>query len=158
MRIAVLSDTHLERVGPRFEDIYAKYLSGADVILHAGDWVCVELVDFLTQKTLHGVSGNMDPPEVRRILPPKKVLELGSRRLGLIHGWGSPKGLEDRIAGEFEAVDAIIYGHSHRPQCHFREGTLFFNPGTATGFSAAGRHTMGFLDLGESIRGDIIEL
>ena len=55
-------------------------------------------------------------------------------------------------------MDVIIYGHSHRAVSHEREGVLFFNPGTATGFSSEDIHTIGVLELGDSIQGEIIEV
>jgi len=30
-----------------------------------------------------------------------------------------------------DKVDAVIYGHSHRPKIETKNGTLFFNPGSA---------------------------
>jgi len=95
---------------------------------------------------------------VQNLLPARRVIEIGGYRFGLIHGWGSSEGLEGRIRSEFEAVDIIIYGHSHQAANHVREGVLFLNPGTATGFSSAGLHSLGVLDLEDSIRGEIIEL
>ncbi|MBW1827869.1 MAG: metallophosphoesterase family protein, partial [Deltaproteobacteria bacterium] len=58
----------------------------------------------------------------------------------------------------FNEVDVIIYGHSHQAESHEREGVLFFNPGTATGFSSEGLHSIGVLELGDSIQGQIIEV
>jgi len=133
-------------------------LSDKDVILHAGDIVSTEIVDFLSRKEFHGVHGNMDPPEVKELLPSKKVIELGPYRLGLIHGWGPSAGLGDRIWSEFQRVDVIVYGHSHHAANHIREGVLLFNPGTATGFSSSGIHTIGVLELDDTIRGEIISL
>lgn len=154
--IGVLSDTHLHDVTKELREIYDNYLSEKDIILHAGDIVSPEIVGFLSRKTFHGVHGNMDPPQVRELLPRKKVLELGPYRLGLIHGWGPSAGLEDRICSEFHDVDVIVYGHSHHPQNMIREGVLLFNPGTATGFSSSSRHSIGMLELSDAIEGEII--
>jgi len=158
MKVGVLSDTHLHRVTKQFREIYDNYLSDKDLILHAGDVVSPEVVDFLGRKHFYGVSGNMDPLDVQNLLPARKVIEIGGYRLGIIHGWGSSDGLEGRIRSEFEAVDIIIYGHSHQAANHIRDGVLFFNPGTATGFSSEGLHSLGVLYLEDSIRGEIIEL
>ena len=158
MKIGVLSDTHLNRVTEGFKEIYDKYLSDKDLILHAGDVVSTEIVDFLSMKAFHGVCGNMDPSDVQSVLPSKKIIKIGSHRIGLIHGWGGHSNLEDRIRPEFSDVDMIIYGHSHRAVNHKKNGTLFFNPGTATGFSSSGLHSIGVLEVDETIRGKIIEL
>ncbi|MDY6971946.1 MAG: metallophosphoesterase family protein [Thermodesulfobacteriota bacterium] len=157
MKIGVLSDTHLHRVTREFGEIYDKYLSDKDVILHAGDVVSVEIVEFLSRKEFYGVHGNMDPLEIRKLLPRKKIIELGSFRLGLIHGGGrASSGLEDRIWAEFEGVEAIVYGHSHQATNHMRDGVLLFNPGAATSFSCSGTHSIGVLELDDTIRGEII--
>jgi len=50
MKIGVLSDTHRGGVTKKFREIYDKYLSDKDLILHAGDVVSTEIVDFLSQK------------------------------------------------------------------------------------------------------------
>ncbi len=158
MKIGVLSDTHLNRVTEGFKKIYDKYLSDKDLILHAGDVVSTDIVDFLSMKMFHGVCGNMDPSDVQGVLPSKKIIKIGSHRIGLIHGWGGHSDLEDRIRSEFREVDVIIYGHSHQAVSHKKNGILFFNPGTATGFSSSGLHSIGVLEVDKTIRGEIIEL
>ena len=158
MKIGVLSDTHLDRVTEGFREIYDKYLSDKDLILHAGDIVSTDIVDFLRRKEFHGVCGNMDPSNVQRVLPSKKIIKIGRYRIGLIHGWGISSGLEDRIRSEFREVDVIIYGHSHQAVNYERHGILFFNPGTATGYSSSAFHSIGVLELDDTIRGEIIEL
>ncbi len=158
MRIGVISDTHLKGVSPRLIQIYEDYLSDVDMIIHAGDLVCVEVADFLSRKPIHVVQGNMDYMDVKERFPQRKVIEVGGFRLGLIHGWGSPFGIEKRIRPEFDDVHAIIYGHSHRPANHIDEGVAFFNPGTASGFSIGGSHSVGILDIGEAIKGDIVRV
>ena len=158
MKIGVLSDTHLRGVNKWFREIYERYLSDKDLILHAGDVVSTEIVDFLSQKDFKGVYGNMDPIEVQERLAAKSVIELGPYRIGLIHGWGASGGLEDRIWAEFENVDVIVYGHSHHTANHLRDDVLLFNPGTATGYSSSGIHSIGVLELDHTIRGKIITL
>ena len=158
MKIGVLSDTHLRGVTKGFREIYEKYLSDKDLILHAGDVVSTEIVDFLSQKNFKGVYGNMDPIAVQKRLSAKSVIELGPYRIGLIHGWGASAGLEDRIWGAFQNVDVIVYGHSHHNANHLRDNVLLFNPGTATGFSSSGTHSIGILEVDQKICGKIITL
>ena len=158
IKIGVLSDTHLQGLSKELEHIFEEYLIDKDLVLHAGDVVSEEILDFLGQKELHAVHGNMDPFEVQRRLPGKSVLELGAFRIGLVHGWGPSAGLEDRVISEFKDVDVIVYGHSHIAANHTRDGILFFNPGTATGYASSGIHSIGTLELGETITGRIIPL
>jgi len=158
MRIGVLSDTHLHRSERGLRPVFDQYLVGVDLIFHAGDYVSSDIIAFLSRKPFHGVQGNMDSLEVKSSLPEKKVIEIAGHRIGLIHGWGSPEGLEDRILNEFRDVDAVVYGHSHKPANHVKEGVLLFNPGTVTGFSQEGIHTFGILECGDTLHGEIIEV
>jgi len=158
LKIGVLSDTHLYRVTGDLRNIYDQYLSDMDIILHAGDFVSEEVVKFFSRKKFHGVHGNMDPFVVKAMLPEKKVMELGPYRLGIIHGWGSPEGLEERIRPEFQNMDVIVYGHSHMAVNHVREGILYFNPGTSIGFPPSNIQTIGILELDATIKGKIMKI
>jgi putative phosphoesterase len=158
MNIGVISDTHLYRVSDEFKAIYKKYLSEMDFILHAGDICSLDVVEFMKNDNFHGVSGNMDPMEVKAKLPDKKIVMAGPYRIGLIHGWGSSEGLENRVLKEFTDVDIIVYGHSHRAFNYIKNGVLLFNPGTATGPSLKGGNSLGILELDEKINGRIVTL
>ncbi|MEJ2477978.1 MAG: metallophosphoesterase family protein [Desulfobacterales bacterium] len=161
MRIGVLADTHLGD-SPQNRDfltrLVADVLAPVDLLLHAGDLVSPELLDLFGDCPVHAVRGNMDPavPGV----PLKKTLRVAGMTLGLIHGWGPPQGLEDRVAAEFDAdkLDCLVYGHSHRPACHRRDGILFFNPGSATDRRAMAFHSVGLLEIDTTINGTIIAL
>lgn len=157
-KVGVLSDTHLRRVTKDLRDIIDRHFSGVEMILHAGDFVSVELVRFFKEMNFHGVHGNMDGLDVKRSLPEKEVVQIGQWRIGLIHGWGPPEGIEERIRPEFPDADVIVYGHAHRSANHATEGVLLFNPGTATGYTPSGVNTVGVLELGETVRGEIIEI
>ena len=158
MKIGVLSDTHLTQITQKFIDIYNTHLFDADMIIHAGDIVSTNIIDFLEKNVFHGVQGNMDPLEIKALLPEKKIVKVGHHRLGVIHGWGAARGIEDRIFSLFPNVDAIIYGHSHIIANHVKDGVLFFNPGTATGYSATGVNSIGILEISETIQGRIIQI
>jgi len=158
MKIGVISDTHLRDVDSQLIDIYEEYFSDMDMIIHAGDLVSLGVVDFLSQKPLHVVQGNMDSLNIKERFPKKSIVEVSGFRLGLIHGWGSPFGMERRIRSEFSDVNVIIYGHTHRPAHHIDRGVVLFNPGTATGLSVGGSNSIGILDIGETVEGKIIIL
>jgi uncharacterized protein len=158
MKIGVISDTHLKGVNSRLIEIYTTYFSNVDMIIHAGDAVSAEVLEFLGKKPLHAVQGNMDSEEIKNWLPVKETFEIEGFLIGLIHGWGSPFGIEKRIRPEFKNAQFVIYGHSHRAVNHIRDGVVFFNPGTATGFSVHGVHSIGILEIGSKIEGSIIEI
>jgi uncharacterized protein len=158
MRIGVLSDTHLHRVSRDLKEILDHHLSQVDVLFHVGDYTSPVVVEFLSSKNFHGVYGNMDPLGIRAVLPEKKIVELGGFRFGLIHGWGSSAGLEEKVLGQFTDVDVIVYGHSHKPMNDVVQGVLLFNPGTASGYSSYGVHSIGILECGDTVKGEIIDL
>jgi putative phosphoesterase len=158
MKIGVLSDTHLKELNSDFKKIIESHFKGVDKILHAGDFVDWSIAEYLSsQKELIAVWGNMDSSDVRRAFPQKRIIELGRFQIGLIHGGGSPFGIESRVVEEFDKVDAIVYGHSHTPANHQVRNILFFNPGSATR-SFIHRATLGILHIGEKIEGEIIKI
>ena len=158
IKVGVLSDTHLQRVTPALARIYERHLAGVDALLHAGDVVSAEVLSFLDRGAFYGVHGNMDPPEVRELLPQARIVELDGWRIGLAHGTGGPEDVEETVAGLFTGVDIIVYGHSHIHSNKVRNGVLFFNPGTATGSCRSGVHTLGILELARTVKGRIVEL
>jgi putative phosphoesterase len=158
MRIGVLSDTHIHRVSKDFKDLLDHRFSEVDVLFHVGDYTAPVVVDFLGSRNFHGVYGNMDPIEIRAVLPEKKIVQIGNFRFGLIHGWGSPLGLEERVLSQFTDVDVIVYGHSHKAMNEIVHGVLLFNPGTASGYSSSGVHSIGILECGDTVQGEIVEI
>lgn len=160
MKIIVISDTHTDLVDNLPGQVLDE-LSGADMIIHAGDFTGKPLVDALRKiGPFRGVYGNIDGPEVRRELPAIDTIQVGDVRIGVNHPaeGGLPLTLEQRLRPKFHGVQAIIHGHSHRTKNDFRDGVLWFNPGSATGKFPATKKTYGILTVDKDIRGEIITL
>jgi hypothetical protein len=158
MKIGVISDTHLREPHLEFKKMIESHFKDVDNIFHAGDFVDLSVADYLSsQKELIAVCGNMDSREIQKAFPQKRIVELEGFKLGLIHGGGSPYGIESRIRGEFDEVDAVVYGHTHAPANHLVKNITFFNPGSPTR-SFIHRATLGILHLGEKIEGEIIKI
>ena len=156
MKIGVISDTHLASPNPDLDRIVRDYFGSVDLLIHLGDYVDYSVASFLmNHREFVGVAGNMDPPDIRNVFPRKRLLEFGGFRIGVIHGWGAPFGLEDKIFKEFHDVHAILYGHTHKAVNHQRKGILFFNPGSPTR-SFLGKPTVGLVSIGDAIRGEIL--
>jgi putative phosphoesterase len=159
MKIGVLSDTHANSL----EDLSRKIvdeLSGTDLIIHAGDYVSERMVDELNELgNFKGVYGNMDPFEVREKLPSSDLIDIGGKKIGVAHpsDGGPPLIIEEKIKNNFNEVDAIIYGHSHKIKNEFRNGVLFFNPGSATG-QFTDCKSFGLLTIGNKLEGKIITI
>ena len=158
MKIGVISDTHLKEPHPEFKKVIEFHFKDVEKIFHAGDFVDWSIAEYLSsQKELIAVYGNMDSFDIRKAFSEKRVIELQGFKIGLIHGGGSPFGIESRIRGEFDEVDAIVYGHTHTPANHQVKNIYFFNPGSPTR-SFIHKATLGILHLGEKIEGEIIKI
>lgn len=159
MKIGVISDTHLRTGNMRLFSLLKKYFSDVDLIIHAGDIVSMKILDILSDfaKT-EAVLGNMDAVELSSLLDTKKVLEISGFRIGVIHGWGSPDGITDRIRKQFEDVNAIIFGHTHNPLNEEKEGIIFFNPGSPFDTIYAPFNSIGIIHIEDTLKGQIIRL
>lgn len=163
LRILVLSDTHIPHRAPFLPPQVCAALRQADLILHAGDLASEEVLDELALfAPVEAVHGNMDPREVRRRLPRRKLLEIGGYRVGLVHGdggegWDRSRVPEQALAA-FPGAHAVVFGHTHEPLNRQRGATLLFNPGSPTDPRLAPRCSFGWLHLGrgpeEPIRGE----
>jgi hypothetical protein len=119
MKIGVISDTHLKEPHPEFKKAVEFHFRDVEKIFHAGDFVDWSIAEYLSsQKELVAVCGNMDSQDIREAFPRKRIIELKGFKIGLIHGGGPPFGIESHIRGEFDEVDAIVYGHTHIPANH----------------------------------------
>ncbi len=171
MLIGVISDTHLDSVTEEFTSLVKDRFLNCDILVHAGDFTATDVYFYLqrlTEGNFIAVCGNMDPPELRRLLPERIVFEKLGIKIGLIHGWGAPLDLEKRIQGVFynDAVRCIIYGHSHNGANHLAKGpppvadnVLFFNPGSPTDRYFAKRRSIGYVTIQEDeITGEVVLL
>ena len=158
MKIGVISDTHLNQPVQMLEELMTGPFQEAEMILHAGDITELAVLESFGGKETLAVCGNMDSPALRRQLPPKRTFQAGKFQIGIIHGWGGPQGIEERIRREFGPLDCIVFGHTHTPSQTRREGVLFFNPGAFTGSLHTPKKSVGLLDVGDTISGQIIYL
>jgi putative phosphoesterase len=154
-RVGVISDTHLTQPTEELADLLRGPFRDAAVILHAGDITEMAVLDAFAEKEVIAVCGNMDSPIVRGRLPAKRIWKAGKFRIGLIHGWGEKQGVEERIRGEFEGIDCIVYGHTHAPASRRQDGVYYFNPGSFVGRLGVGGKSVGVLELGKTISGVI---
>lgn len=154
--IGILSDTHLVRYNDSFQKLADTCFAEASIILHAGDLTDISVLHAFKDKEVHAVHGNMCHFSSRDALPFKKVIEIGNFKIGLIHGMGFRHNVEDYLFREFDQVDCIVSGHTHRAVCHRLYDILFINPGSFLGsgpYGSAG--TYAILEVGESLSGKI---
>jgi putative phosphoesterase len=122
MAIGVISDTH-GLLRPEAMEA----LGGSELILHAGDLGSAEVLRALERfAPVVAVRGNVDLEAWAERLHPVEVAEFAEKTFYLLHRIADLD-LKPEAAG----IAAVIYGHSHQPLIEWRDGVLFFNPGSA---------------------------
>lgn len=154
MKLAVLSDTH---VGERiycFPQVLLNEVVHCDGIIHCGDFVNFSAYETLKQlgKPIWAICGNMDEPEITRVLPSTTRLKLEEFDIFVCHGWGGPSGIEKRILEyirkkNLAMPDIVLFGHSHVPFEGKLEGIRFFNPGSVSGNLFSSKGSFGILEI-----------
>ncbi|HEU5033434.1 MAG TPA: metallophosphoesterase [Mycobacteriales bacterium] len=135
MRLLILADTHVPRRARELPGQVWQAVDAADVVIHAGDWVDVQLLDELEQRAarLIGVWGNNDGAELRQRLPEVARADVGGLRLAVVHETGGRAGRERRCAARFPDTDVLVFGHSHIPwDSTTATGLRLLNPGSPT--------------------------
>ncbi|GAA1711911.1 YfcE family phosphodiesterase [Kribbella yunnanensis] len=135
MRLVLISDTHLPVRAKRLPDAVWDAIDAADVVIHAGDWVNVALLDELEERAarLIGCWGNNDGPELRARLPEVARVTLDGLSVAVVHETGASKGREERCERAYPGVDLLVFGHSHIPWDTTAPGGLrLLNPGSPT--------------------------
>jgi putative phosphoesterase len=147
MLIAVISDTHLPRGARRLPDACLERIAAADLLLHAGDFVTIEVLRELEAlgPSVAAVHGNVDSVELHNLLPAERVVEAEGALIALVHDAGPRRGRLERMRRRFgERAEAVVFGHSHLPLHETGPGGFqIFNPGSPTDRRRALVHTMG---------------
>jgi uncharacterized protein len=120
--VGVISDTHgllrPEALGA---------LQGSNYIIHAGDVGDPQILAKLAAiAPITAVRGNIDHGAWAQKLPATNVLEIGEISIYVLHR------IQDLdLKPEAAKFAAVIYGHSHVPKQEWKNGVLYFNPGSA---------------------------
>ncbi len=148
--VVLMSDTHLPK---RAKDLPAALwadVAAADVVVHAGDWVDVPLLNELEDRSRRLVAcyGNNDGPALRARLPEIDRIELDGHRFAVVHETGQATGREKRCDIRFPDVDVLVFGHSHIPwDTTTPRGMRLLNPGSPTDKRRQPKHTWMRLDV-----------
>jgi putative phosphoesterase len=143
--VAIISDTHLPRGARRIPDECVARMRAADLIVHAGDFSVLPVLEELRSlgPPVVAVHGNVDSEELRRALPEAAEVEVDGARLAVVHDAGPAKGRLSRMRLRFPDADAVVFGHSHMPLHEAGGDFQIFNPGSPTDRRRQPRHTMG---------------
>lgn len=127
MRIGIMSDTH-KKVGRAQKVIDLLQSEGAEMIIHAGDIVRLEVLEALKASNIPylAVYGNNDAKlhayeEYYNLVEEPYSFMLGKKHVALMH---HPHFIDHEH-------DIIIYGHTHDFDARYKKGTLILNPGEA---------------------------
>lgn len=135
MRLLLIADTHVPK---RARDLPARVwdeVAAADVVIHAGDWVQVQLLDTLEarSKRLIACWGNNDGADLRDRLPERADVTLAGVRFTVTHETGASGGRDARMAKLYPDTDVLVFGHSHIPwDTTAKTGLRLLNPGSPT--------------------------
>jgi len=132
--VCLISDTHIPAKAKAVPKKIFEVFDGASFILHAGDLTQLSVVDELEQLApVVAVCGNMDGYEVKEKLPRMNSVKVYKWKIGVIHNpgifWGTKR---MKTIAKRNNLDALIFGHTHRPSFKREEGIVFVNPGSPT--------------------------
>ena len=133
--VVLISDTHVPKRARDLPHSLWDRIEACDVVVHAGDWVDVALLDELERRAgrLVGVHGNTDHGPLRQRLPEVARVDLEGVRFAVVHETGAAQGREARCAARFPDVDVLVFGHSHIPwDTTAATGLRLLNPGSPT--------------------------
>lgn len=155
-RVSVLADSH-----GYLCDETLRFLSEADLILHAGDIGGESILDRLRALApVVAVVGNGDPDLARRY-PWEQRVEIGGARLLLCHwydNWGRVHPKVEREMAEWDP-QVLVYGHTHVSDNTRQGGRLYFNPGYSGPPGLGRRRSIGRLLVGSGrVSSEIVSL
>jgi hypothetical protein len=133
--LVLTSDTHVPQRSRDVPHSLWRAIEAADVVVHAGDWVDVALLEEFEARSrrLVGVHGNNDHGPLRERLPEVARAEIERVHIAVVHETGDRTGREARCAARFPDADVLVFGHSHIPWDTTAPGGLrLLNPGSPT--------------------------
>ena len=135
MRLLLLADTHVPKRARDLPAAVWAQVDAADLVVHAGDWVDVQLLDALEAraKGLLACWGNNDGPALRARLPEVARATIEGVRVAVVHETGAATGRERRADADHADIDLLVFGHSHIPwDTTTPRGMRLLNPGSPT--------------------------
>lgn len=135
VRLLLIADSHLPVRARDLPTALWDEVTAADLVVHAGDWASVELLDRLEERAqaVLGCWGNNDGPELRARLPEVARATVEGVRLAVVHETGGRTGREERADRDHPGTDLLVFGHSHIPWNSVTPGGMrLLNPGSPT--------------------------
>jgi hypothetical protein len=132
LRIAVLSDTHLQGPNQDLIQLQESIFQDQDFVLHCGDLTAYAVWAYLdSHPGFYAVRGNMDMGAWSQDLPEVRLLWLQGLRVGLVHGHFCGTSPESLLQCFEKEPDLVCFGHTHKR--YWAEGlrqVKILNPGS----------------------------
>ena len=159
MHLLLIADTHIpQRALDLPAQVWAE-VDTADLVVHAGDWVSLDLLDQLQARAtdLMGCWGNNDlGAEWRRRLPEVDRRTLAGVKVAVTHETGDKRGRDAFCDEKYVGTDLVVFGHSHAPwDSTTPTGIRLLNPGSCIDRRMQPRCTYMTLDLVDGVIGDV---
>jgi uncharacterized protein len=146
MNIGLIADTHIPEAMPELPAQVREVFAGVDMILHAGDLHCLEVLDWLESiAPVRAARGNGDDGSGGRPVVPQdprlrdvQVLTWEAWTLGMVHDVLDPTEMPNwPIARTMQHyfgchTDLIICGHTHVERLQRYGDVWVVNPGSPT--------------------------
>lgn len=158
IKIGVISDTHIPRRAKTLPAFVFETFQDVSFILHAGDLLSEDVItDLETIAPVYAVAGNNDSLNIYEKYGERRIIEAGSKKIGLTHGYGCNRTYLNAFAEFLEdKVDCVVFGHSHIPFNEMMESVLLFNPGSPTDRRFQPKFSLGILYVDDTIKGEIL--
>jgi uncharacterized protein len=159
-RLGVISDTHRYSRPAAVPESAIARLGTCDAYLHCGDFLDPGLLQPLRERApLFAVLGNVDPAEFGVETPATLLLRVGTWRVGAVHDAGRSFAARKRTAARFpERLDALCFGHSHRPVAENAAGLVLLNPGSAVDPRGLPAPSVALIELSDAMRVHVLKL
>ena len=134
MQLVLVADTHVPARARDLPRQLWEAIDTADVVVHAGDWVEVGLLDRLEARSRQVLAcwGNNDDADLRARLPEVARATFAGVRVAVVHETGGKEGRGARMRAAHPDVDLLVFGHSHIPWDTTHGGLRLLNPGSPT--------------------------
>ena len=171
MKIGLIADSHIPEAMPELPSQVRTVFAGVDLIVHAGDLHCLDVLDWLEETApVVACRGNGDEGSGGRAVVPEDprlhetvVTQCAGYTLGLVHDvldpneyphWPIERTMEQSFG---QRTDIIVCGHTHVERIQRYADVLVINPGSPTyphNYSAQ-PGTVGMLTLEEGCGGTV---
>jgi putative phosphoesterase len=120
--VGLISDTH-----SLLRDEALSCLKGSDLIIHAGDIGCTDVISGLEKiAPVRAIRGNIDSGRWANAFPEDDVVEIEDTFIYVLHNLK-----ELALDPEASGFAVVVSGHSHIPKIEQLGHVLYVNPGSA---------------------------